>query len=105
MGQSKFLKLTVIGALVGATISMLDRSTREHTITTAKKVKDNVLYYTANREELEALVEEKVSSVKSYYNNANKLINKKDELMQIPDTIQGLIGETKAAFTTKKEEL
>lgn len=37
MGQSKLFISIIAGATVGAALSMLDRTTREHTVATTKK--------------------------------------------------------------------
>ena len=40
MTKSKLIPAIIIGAAVGAAISMFDRATREHTVETAKKAKE-----------------------------------------------------------------
>jgi len=49
MGQGKLLVSIVAGAAIGAALSMLDRTTREKTIDTTKKMKEAVTYYATNR--------------------------------------------------------
>ena len=67
MVKSKLVPAVLLGALVGAAISMLDKNTREHTIETSKKIKDTVTYYAQNRDELVQLVETKVEQAQSVY--------------------------------------
>ncbi|WP_249650888.1 YtxH domain-containing protein, partial [Lysinibacillus sp. D4A3_S15] len=64
MGQAYILVSIVAGTANGAALSMLDRTTREKTIDTTKKMKETVTYYATNREELQVLVEEKVLAAK-----------------------------------------
>ena len=40
MAKSKLIPAVLLGNLVGAAISMLDKNTRQHTIETSKKIKD-----------------------------------------------------------------
>ncbi|SOC00028.1 hypothetical protein SAMN05880501_102310 [Ureibacillus xyleni] len=103
MSESKLLKSVVIGALAGALISMFDRKTREHTIETTKKMKDTVVYYAKNREQLQQLVEEKVDEFQELYEkaseNVNLIVNKVEEVKDIPNSIQSIVNDTKQAFS------
>lgn len=102
MSESKLLKSIVIGALTGAVISMFDRKTREHTIEMSKKVKDSVIYYAKNKEELQHLIEEKLEEVQDLYDNASKdiniVFNKIEEVKELPNTVQSIVNDTKSAF-------
>ncbi|ATP41869.1 hypothetical protein CSE16_18595 [Solibacillus sp. R5-41] len=110
MGKSKLLPFVVVGALVGAAISMLDKGTRQHTVETSKKVKDTVTYYAENREELMGLVESKVQQAQTLYssvnNNVQTLLQGQDpnELKTLPSTIQSLVSETIQAFSKKDDQ-
>ncbi|EAZ87779.1 YtxH domain-containing protein [Lysinibacillus fusiformis] len=108
MGQSKLLVSIVAGAAIGAALSMLDRSTREKTIDTTKKMKEAVTYYATNREELQVLVEEKVLAAKvlceSVSDNVNTIAEKVEEFKELPTTIQSMIDDTKSAFTLSHKE-
>ncbi|MFB7156813.1 YtxH domain-containing protein [Lysinibacillus sp. NPDC056232] len=108
MGRSKLLASIVVGATVGAALSMLDRVTREKTIATTKKMKEAISYYAANREELQVLVEEKVLSAKvlceGVSENVNAIVEKVDEFKELPSTIEGMINDTKSAFSLPDKE-
>lgn len=108
MGQSKLLISVVTGAVVGAALSMLDRTTREKTIATTQKMKEAISYYAANRDELQVLVEEKVLAAKvlceSVSENVNTIAEKVDEFKELPSTIQEMINDTKSAFTLPHKE-
>ena len=105
--KSKLLPFVVIGAVVGATISMFDRQTREHTIETSKKVKDTVSYYAANPDELQQLIEDKVGQVQSFYSatseNINSLLAQVEDAKALPSTLQSMIMETKDVFFPKEK--
>ncbi|MDM5250333.1 MULTISPECIES: YtxH domain-containing protein [unclassified Lysinibacillus] len=108
MGRSKLLASIVVGATVGAALSMLDRTTREKTIATTKKMKEGISYYVANREELQVLVEEKVLAAKvlceSVSENVNTVAEKVEEFKELPSTIEGMINDTKSAFSLPDKE-
>lgn len=108
MGQSKLLASIVIGATVGAALSMLDRTTREKTVANTKKVTSAVSYYAANRGELQDLIEEKVLAAQvlceSVTENVNMVAEKVDEFKELPSTIQGMISDTKSAFSSPSKE-
>ena len=108
MGQSKLLVSIVVGATVGAALSMLDRTTREKTIASTKRISETVSYYAANREELQELIQEKVTAAQSFYEsaseNVNMLVEKADEFKEVPSTIQDMISDTKSAFSSTDKE-
>ncbi|MGE7948699.1 YtxH domain-containing protein [Lysinibacillus sp. NPDC093688] len=108
MGRSKLLASIVVGAAVGAALSMLDRVTREKTVATTKKMKEAISYYAANREELQVLVEEKVLAAKvlceGVTENVNAIVEKVDEFKELPSTIEGMINDTKSAFSLPDKE-
>lgn len=108
MSESKLLKSIVIGALTGAVISMFDRKTREHTIEMSKKVKDSVIYYAKNKDELQHLIEEKLEEVQELYDNAsdniNTIFHKIEEVKELPNTVQSIVNDTKSAFVNDAVE-
>ena len=108
MGRSKLLASIVVGATVGAAISMLDRTTREKTIASTKRISETVSYYAANREELQELIQEKVIATQSLYESASKnvnmLIEKADGFKELPSTIQEMVSDTKTAFSSPDKE-
>ncbi|NLY80970.1 MAG: YtxH domain-containing protein [Lysinibacillus sp.] len=107
MSESKLCKAVVAGAIVGAAVSMFDRKTREHTIATTIKVKDTVVYYAKNRDELQNLINEKLEKAQRLYEsvseNVQYIVEKIDEVKEIPGTVQTLVAETKEAFSNKEE--
>lgn len=103
MSESKLLKSVLIGAIIGGTVSMFDRKTREHAIETSKKAKDLLIYYVDHREELQQFIEGKIDEVKNLYQNASKnvntIISQIDEIKEIPENVQSLLDDTKNTFT------
>ncbi|RUL51598.1 MULTISPECIES: YtxH domain-containing protein [Lysinibacillus] len=109
MSESKLLKSVVIGAVAGAIISMFDRKTREHTIETTKKIKDKMIYYANNREQLQQLIEEKVDEVQELYEKASEnvslIVNTIEEVKEIPESIQHIVNDTKQAFSEQNKTI
>jgi hypothetical protein len=105
MGKSKLLPFIAIGALAGAAISMFDKHTRAHTVTSVKNAKDKVTYYAQNRDELENLITSKLEQVQSLYTNNQDTINSflsgGQEGKSLPETVISMVVETKDAFTKK----
>lgn len=106
--KSKLLPFIVIGAAVGAVISMLDKQTREHTVDTTRKVKDTVSYYATNTDELQQLIETKVEQAQTFYSSASdnftSLLAQAEDAQSLPSTIQSLVMETKDAFFPKDKQ-
>ena len=105
--RSKLLPFVMVGAVVGAAISMFDRQTREHTIEASKKVKDTVSYYAANTDELQQLIEDKVSQAQSFYSAASEnvdiLLKQVEDAKALPSTLQSMVMETKDVFFPKEK--
>ncbi|WP_332646207.1 YtxH domain-containing protein [Lysinibacillus sp. 54212] len=101
--KSKLVPAVVLGALVGAAISLFDKQTREHTIASTKKVKDTVTYYAQNRDELQNLIETKVEQAQTFYSTAEQnitsIMEKVEDAKTLPTTVSSLLSETKEAFS------
>ena len=105
MAKSKLLPYVAIGAIVGAAISMLDKTTRDHTISTVKNAKNTVTYYAQNRGELENLITSKVEQIQTLYTNNQESINSVltgiQDSKALPETVLSMVNETKEAFSKK----
>lgn len=108
MSGNKLCKGVVIGALVGAAVSMFDEETREETLKKIKKAKNSVVYYAKNREELQLLVREQIEKMQKLYEdtkeNVNFIMEKLDEVKEIPGAVQEIVQDTKEAFSPKEEK-
>ncbi|MBM7707405.1 YtxH domain-containing protein [Chryseomicrobium aureum] len=108
MGQSKFSKGILFGALAGAAISLLDRQTREVMKTRARSAQERARYYSENREILKHDIEMKINHYKSLYEklsqDAQYLSSQVNEVKQIAPQVQTLFSETKDTFSSSKEE-
>ncbi|WP_342526141.1 YtxH domain-containing protein [Chryseomicrobium sp. FSL W7-1435] len=108
MGQSKFSKGILFGALAGAFISLLDRQTRDVMKTRARSANERARYYSENREVLKHDIETKINHYKSLYEklsqDAQYLSSQVNEVKQIAPQVQTLLSETKNTFSSSKEE-
>ncbi|MER2000859.1 MAG: YtxH domain-containing protein [Lysinibacillus sp.] len=107
MVKSKLVPAILVGAAVGAVVSMFDKNTRDHTVQTASKVKETVSYYAQNREELQSLLETKVHQAQSFFNSAEQniqaFLGSDEQGQSLPETITSLLTETKEAFSKKEQ--
>ena len=95
MSKSKLFKSILVGAAVGAVVSMFDRKTREHTIETTKKFKNTVVYYAKNFDEVQHLIEQKVEATKEVYDKASDniitIVGRLGEVKELPSNIKAII--------------
>jgi len=108
MRKSKFGRYILGGALLGAVISMFDRSTREQLMGKSKSVASDISFYTKNPEILKLRAKEKTDQVQSLYEqfsgDALYLKEKVDELKTLTPQVKELVSDTKEAFTEAKDE-
>lgn len=108
MGQSKFSKGILYGALAGALISLLDRQTREVMKTRARSANERARFYNDNREVLKHDLETKINHYKALYeklsHDAQYLSSQVNEVKQIAPQVSTLLSETKNTFSSSKEE-
>lgn len=108
MSESKFVKGILCGAVVGGAISLLDRKTRDSVMNRTRYVRNEIQYYSKNREELKATIEEQFTKWKSVYDqfssDAMYLTEKVNEAKEITPQVKSLLTDTKDAFSQSKEE-
>ena len=108
MGRSKFWKFVFFGALVGAILSMLDRSTREQATVKSKNTMADVKFYTRNPKILKTKVQEKAEKIQSVYEqfseDASFIKEKVAELKELTPQVKDLVVDTKDTFVESKDE-
>ena len=67
MGNSKFGKFIIVGALAGAVVSMFDRSTRKHIVKKSNNCITEMKFYTKNPDVLKWKLKEKKEKYKSLF--------------------------------------
>ena len=106
--SNKLVTGIAIGAVAGAALSMLDRSTRE---TTTKKVKHMVVdvqYYAYNPEEFMNKIQSTTSKVQSMYktfmHDKDFYLEKINEIQELTPQVKDIVIETKEVFTAGIEK-
>ncbi|MBU0905083.1 MAG: YtxH domain-containing protein [Planococcaceae bacterium] len=108
MKESMLVKGILVGAVAGAGISLLDRTTREDVKYRLNNLSSDIKYYSQNREDFKLKLQEKADKIQSVYNqfsrDAQYLSGKVDELKTLSPQVKTLVTDTKEAFVHSKEE-
>jgi len=108
MSENKLGKGILYGALIGGAVTMLDRKTRDAVINKSRFVRNEIQYYSKNREELKTTIESQVSKWKAFYeqfaSDATYLSQKVNEVKEITPQVKTLLTDTKDAFAQSKDE-
>ena len=108
MSESKFVKGIIYGAVVGGALTLFDRRTRDSVMNRTRYVRNEIQYYSKNREELKTNIEQQITKWKSVYDqfssDATYLTEKVNEAKEITPQVKTLLTDTKDAFTHSKEE-
>ena len=108
MSENKFGKGILYGALIGGAVTMLDRKTREAVINKSRYVRNEIQYYSKNRDELKTTIESQVAKWKAVYeqfsSDATYLSQKVNEVKEITPQVKTLLTDTKDAFAQSKDE-
>lgn len=106
--SNKFVKGMTYGAIAGASISLLDKSTRSEMMNKIKSASTYVKYYAQNPEDLKAKVQEKTDKLTSMYTqfslDAKTFSEKVNEFKTLTPQVKTLVTDTKDAFAQSKEE-
>ncbi|PID02011.1 hypothetical protein CSV67_11745 [Sporosarcina sp. P2] len=108
MGSSKFGRYVLGGALLGAAVSMLDRATRQHTVTTARTSYEKVLYYKENPDIVKNEFQQKKEKVQTLVDqvkgDVNYIKSQVDEIKTLTPQVKEMFADTKEAITESKSE-
>ncbi|TQR15275.1 YtxH domain-containing protein [Psychrobacillus soli] len=108
MGESKFIKGVVCGALIGGALTMLDNKTRNAVLYKSKSIGRQIKYYSTNRQELITTIEDQFTKWKSFYEQINSdatyISQKVNEVKEMTPQVKTLLTDTKEAFEQSKEE-
>lgn len=108
MKESMLVKGILFGAVAGAGISLLDRTTREDVKYRLNNLSLDIKYYAQNREDFKLKLQEKANKIQSVYNqfssDAQYISGKVDELKTLSPQVKTLVTDTKEAFVHSKEE-
>lgn len=108
MGSSKFGRYVLGGALIGAAVSMLDRATRQHTVTTARSSYEKVLYYKENPDIVKNEFQQKKEKVQTLVDqvkgDVNYIKSQVDEIKTLTPQVKEMFADTKEAISESKSE-
>ena len=108
MGNSKFGKFIIFGALTGAAVSMFDRSTRNQLIKKSNDCITEMKFYSKNPDVLKWKLEEKKDKYQSVFKqlsgDASYIKEQVEELKTLTPQVKDLVMDTKDAFVESKDE-
>ncbi|MBE1555873.1 YtxH domain-containing protein [Sporosarcina limicola] len=108
MGKSKIGKFIFFGALLGATVSMFDRSTREQVAEKSKSVVTGISFYSKNPGLVKRKVQEKGEKIQAIYvqvsENISYIKEQIEELKTLTPQVKELVVNTKDAFVESKDD-
>ncbi|MEI4770188.1 YtxH domain-containing protein [Psychrobacillus sp. FJAT-51614] len=108
MSENKLVKGIMCGALLGGAITMLDRKTRDSVMNKSRYIRNEIVYYSKNREELKTTIESQVTKWKAFYDqfssDAKYLSQKVNEVKEMTPQVKTLLTDTKDAFSQSKDE-
>ncbi|MCM3442652.1 YtxH domain-containing protein [Metabacillus halosaccharovorans] len=104
---NKLVRGMLVGAIVGAVVSLLDKKTRDDVITTSKNISSKIKGYVEDPTVLTNEVRETIDSVKDTVQEVSEditFINEKvKELKETTPQVMSLIQETKERFIPKRD--
>ncbi|HJF32558.1 MAG TPA: YtxH domain-containing protein [Sporosarcina psychrophila] len=108
MGNSKFGKFIIFGALTGAIVSMFDRSTRNQLVKKSNDYITEMKFYSKNPDVLKWKLEEKKDKYQSVFKqlsgDASYIKEQVEELKTLTPQVKDLVMDTKDAFVESKDE-
>ncbi len=97
--KNKLLQGIVVGALAGAAISMLDRSTRESVIACSKKKYNQMKDYMENPELVMDQIREKADKIRTTFEDITEdvvfIANQVEVLKEIPQQVVATVKDSK----------
>lgn len=108
MSETKLFKGIMYGALLGGAITMMDRKTRDSVMNKSRYIRNEIVYYSKNREELKTNIESQVTKWKAFYDqfssDAKYISQKVNEVKEMTPQVKTLLTDTKDAFSQSKDE-
>lgn len=105
--RNKMLEGMLIGALVGAAISLLDKETRTNFIHNGKRVGGKIKYVVEHPQEITNAVREQIQSVKTTVDDVSRdmdyLRGKINELKETTPQVLEIIQDTKEVIAKNLE--
>lgn len=107
MSQNKLMTGILVGAAIGAIVSLLDRNTREDVINTSRKASENAKYYANNKDELRTAFKEQADRAQNLYSriseDASYVGGKVEQIKQLVPEVKEVAMDAKAAVVDTKD--
>lgn len=98
----------LIGALVGAAVSMFDKQTRDHVIKGSRKLGAQVTKAVKNPKQTQEAIKEKLNEFKETVEHISEdvsfIAGKVDELREVTPQVFDIVKETKEVFTEEESK-
>lgn len=108
MGNNKFGKYIVLGSLIGAVVSLFDKSTRNQMTKKSKEIISEMRYYSDNPDVLMNKFQVKKEKYKTVYEQITEDLTYIKEqvhhLKTLTPQVKSLVLDTKDAFVESKDE-
>lgn len=108
MGKSKFGLFMMLGAVLGAIVSLFDRSTRDQVTRKSKNILSDVRFYSKNPDILKQKAQQKTNKIQSMYEqfsgDAMYIKEKVDELKLLSPQVKEIVVDTKETLADSKDE-
>lgn len=108
MSKSKFGQFMIAGALIGAAVSLFDRTTREQVTKKSKNLVAEIGFYSKNPDVFKLKIQEKTEKVRTLYEqlagDASYIKAQVEELKTLTPQVKELVMDTKDTFVESKDE-
>jgi TRAP-type mannitol/chloroaromatic compound transport system substrate-binding protein len=108
MNGNKLGKFIIMGAMVGAAVSMFDRSTRRQVSERSRGLAKEIRFYSRNQDILRWKLQEKKEKYQSVYEqlagDVTYIKKQIEELKALTPQVKELVVDTKDAFVESKDE-
>jgi gas vesicle protein len=98
----------LIGALVGAAVSMFDKQTREHVLEGGRKLGSQVAKTVKNPKETQEALKEKFNEFKETVEHLSEdvsfIAGKVDEIRELTPQVVDIVKETKEVFSAEESD-
>ncbi|MCM3031476.1 YtxH domain-containing protein [Niallia sp. MER 6] len=101
MAQLSLVKGLLLGGLIGASLSMLDKRTRKASVYNMKRLTTSITDFDTMSSSITETSEKVKQTAEKVSNDVAFILDKVEELKEVTPTIASIVKETKEAFTTE----
>lgn len=100
MAQFSLVKGLLLGGLIGASLSMLDKRTRKNSLYNMRRLSTSITDFDTMSSSITDTSEKVKQTAEKVSNDVAFILEKVEELKEVTPTIASIVKETKDAFTT-----